>query len=856
MRNLKKILALVLALMMTVSLMVVASAASYDDYSDKEQIDETYAEAVEVLAGIGIYQGDTEGTFRPQDTLTRAEVATLLYRLLTGDVTDSKVDTYAGYDEFTDVPSTEWYAGFVNYAYVKGWVIGNGDGTYGPNDNVTGVELATMLVRALGRDVNGEEIGGDDWELKASVLAAKADLNKNLPSVFMSKDATREQTAQMIFNALNAYTYGNWSSNYYEHDTTLGQETLMLDYTLSGIDQWGRPAKLWFANTGATKPEDFDHNYNSASDELYAAIEDEAVYTSTKPITECDLSTELGLIRKVSGIDVFLNGVNTDKNETITPTATKAVLGAQGRLMEVYDTDKDGDVDSIVYIDTFLAQVDKVVDATYDDAGHPETPAYLYLTIYDDRAEVASAYSAIRLSSTSDYSYTKGQMLLVNALGQEKGTYATCVNVYDTATGDSPLKQDNGYYIYDAADFDHGIYFLGEAEALVGAQSHVYDDNSRTVGDTKYPSNVQFNHDATVDPADGEPVVSTTNYTWYFDEEGNLIGSFAIQGTYSYGVIESIQWVHPQGSDGYAEATLRYMDGSTAKVKVNTMNGQTFAVSETPDATPPGYAVSDEISVNYLKFAGTGLMEITDKGDGSVDLLWVGKTGLNATGDRIGTNNVDITTGVSKIGSVSTNNDTVYLIGVKNEKTGKLTFSTVTGFDNVANFEDVTVDYADTNKDGYADYVYILGTAAAVESEALVYVKELTWFCDNDTKTYHLTDAYVADELTDVEVHEDVFNTIKANTLYWIKVTDGVVQAGGADDIDATGVVLGATGNEAQLVTVTSIGSGVLNDGSNEWNINSAEVYNGELADIEAGDTVAVVYPTGKLTVSAIYIFD
>ena len=114
----------------------------------------------------------------------------------------------------------------------------------------------------------------------------------------------------------------------------------------------------------------------------------------------------------------------------------------------------------------------------------------------------------------------------------------------------------------------------------------------------------------------------------------------------------------------------------------------------------------------------------------------------------------------------------------------------------------------------------------------------------------------MADELTDVEVHEDVFNTIKANTLYWIKVTDGVVQAGGADDIDATGVVLGATGNEAQLVTVTSIGSGVLNDGSNEWNINSAEVYNGELADIEAGDTVAVVYPTGKLTVSAIYIFD
>ena len=48
MRNLKKILALVLALMMALSVMVFASAANYDDYSDKDQISEEYAEAVEV----------------------------------------------------------------------------------------------------------------------------------------------------------------------------------------------------------------------------------------------------------------------------------------------------------------------------------------------------------------------------------------------------------------------------------------------------------------------------------------------------------------------------------------------------------------------------------------------------------------------------------------------------------------------------------------------------------------------------------------------------------------------------------------------------------------------------------------
>ena len=57
MRNLKKILALVLALMMVLSVMVFASAANYDGYSDKDQVSPERAEAVEVLAGMDIFWG-------------------------------------------------------------------------------------------------------------------------------------------------------------------------------------------------------------------------------------------------------------------------------------------------------------------------------------------------------------------------------------------------------------------------------------------------------------------------------------------------------------------------------------------------------------------------------------------------------------------------------------------------------------------------------------------------------------------------------------------------------------------------------------------------------------------------------
>ena len=75
MRNLKKILALVLALVMSLSLMATASAA---DFTDASSINDTYETAVEVLSGLGVFNGYKEdGSFRPQGSITRAETAAI-----------------------------------------------------------------------------------------------------------------------------------------------------------------------------------------------------------------------------------------------------------------------------------------------------------------------------------------------------------------------------------------------------------------------------------------------------------------------------------------------------------------------------------------------------------------------------------------------------------------------------------------------------------------------------------------------------------------------------------------------------------------------------------------------------------
>ena len=532
MRNLKKILALVLALMMTVSLMVVASAASIDDFDDSEKINDTYAEAVEVLAGIGIYQGDTEGTFRPQENLSRAEVATLLYRLLSGDVNGDKVNTYAGHDEFSDVTPEAWYAGYINYAYINGWVIGNGDGTYGPDDNVTGEELATMLVRALGRDANGEEISGDDWALEASVLAAKLGLIDNLGGLFLlSDDITREQTAQMIFNALNAETWKYNGLIYKQNTTTLGEEKLDLAYAPTGYyDVWGRPAEIWYADANDNNSFDID------VEKLYVAIEIEALYTDNEPITECELSTELGLNKRVTGIDVFINGVKTDNDEAITPTNLTATMDSkQGRQMEVYDADSNGTVDTIVYIDTYLAQVAAVHEATSDPAGHPDTDAYSNLTVY-----YATVKGGTKSWTMDSIDYAKGSYILVNVNEGDEYFYQ--------------LNDEAAYVVYP----------VQEAEAFNGVQTKVWsNDSQHTIDDVTYDDAFKYvKDDATDDKLE--------SYTWFLDQFGNVIGSAKIDRT-GYAVLKDLIWI--VGKPGYAEATLVYMDGSEATVEVAAFDG-------------------------------------------------------------------------------------------------------------------------------------------------------------------------------------------------------------------------------------------------------------------------------------------
>ena len=190
MSNLKKMLALVLALVMSLSLVTMANA----DFSDAAKIE--HKEAVEVMAKIGVLNGYEDGSFRPEGTLTRAEAAKIIAYVLLGDTKSLGTTTEA---PFTDVPAANWAAPAVAYCVNKGIINGMGDGTYAPAGKLTGYSFAKMLLVAVG--VKGEYTG-TGWTVAVADAADEADLLEGLDNLVLSADITRDQAAQMALNAL------------------------------------------------------------------------------------------------------------------------------------------------------------------------------------------------------------------------------------------------------------------------------------------------------------------------------------------------------------------------------------------------------------------------------------------------------------------------------------------------------------------------------------------------------------------------------------------------------------------------------------------------------------------------------
>ena len=226
MRNLKKILALVLALVMVIGMMSIASAATpgtgFADDADITKFDES----IQILTALGIYKGDGEGKFEPNDPITRAEVAALVYRI----VHDEKyVGIYADYDKFDDVNSKDWFAGYVNYCANGEFIVGDGRGNFNPGDYVDGYQVLAIVLRAIGYDREGE-FQGAGWEVRTARKAKELGITKNIVDGTLGAPATRGMVAELIYRAIAKTSTVSWNllTSYKPNNVTLAYENFKL----------------------------------------------------------------------------------------------------------------------------------------------------------------------------------------------------------------------------------------------------------------------------------------------------------------------------------------------------------------------------------------------------------------------------------------------------------------------------------------------------------------------------------------------------------------------------------------------------------------------------------------------------
>ena len=238
----KKLLAMVLALVMTLSLAVSANAA----FKDVKDIDETYAESAAVLNGLGVFKGyeEKDGTFsfQPKNAITRAEVAAIVYRIYTGDVKDAYVKNYETYNKFGDMAGAGWAKGYIGYCANAALVKGYPNGTFVPSGKVTGYEVLAMILRAVGYDQKNEFTGAD-WALHVAEIAERQGILDNVKGVDLNAPATREVVAELLFRSINvpmvtytaAFGYQNVGLNekadnkIFAKNKTLGTKNFELD---------------------------------------------------------------------------------------------------------------------------------------------------------------------------------------------------------------------------------------------------------------------------------------------------------------------------------------------------------------------------------------------------------------------------------------------------------------------------------------------------------------------------------------------------------------------------------------------------------------------------------------------------
>ena len=865
----KKLLALVLALVMSMSLVTISNAA----FKDADKI--SNKEAVDVMAAVGVLAGYDNGEFGATDTLTRAQACKIIAYL---DLGKDVAEALPAVQVFSDLSANNWAAKYVAYCADAGYVSGVGDNKFAPDEKVTGYQFGKMLLCALGYDATIEEMTGASWTIKVAKLMEKNSISKGT-SKLGSAVLTREEAAQYALNALKATTveYDEKGSTITAGDITittgakkakdvtvkvstdtneyaraisgetvsatptdmtveLGEKLYKGDLTLgvsaTTTDAYGRPATTWqykgtdVASDISSAKVTFSANLNTADGKKQIASDLKGYKFN---------GTELKTKDTVIGSNVAAIG---DSGSFGTANTTKivdtlAALTANGKVVEFY-ADSNKNITDVVVISYNVA---KVTNVTTNKKG--------------------------------DVTYT------ISSLGTKTDYADDYANTDTIAVEGTVAKNDYVLYVVDANDSN--LYHVYAATKVTGQQTAT-DGTTLTIGGTKYKL--------------GKGVAGYNSYTYansskeanyFLDKFGYVVASSDVEADLVYAVVNKI--VGKETTTGLstgksAEAELILTDGSKTTVKVSKINGievKNFTIPTDATAGALTWASHAVTTVTLNKTVANnsalnGQIVSYTVDDGKYELTFA-ETPASVTTAVAGTltNKGVPGFGVGQTGANSGTNSTVYVVKTYKSGTTDEVVKSYTGFANVPTIA-ATAGNTLTAKyvidDSKVVFVYIDATTNSAVGESttdnVFYVTSAT-VTTNGTGSdkYYTVNGILDGTKTTIKskvVDFKVFTgstAMSADTFYTLSINeDGYVTSAVETSFSANG-----TANQALIDSIAdgTFGGYLTNDKTKVYVIDDGEVTEGAPEAIAIGDAWKVMLKTTgtaaeKNTIETLYI--
>ena len=551
MRNLKRALSLVLALVMLVGMMAINTNAA-SNFADADEI--VNQEAVAITAGMGLFAG-SDGKFNPKGNVTRAQMATIIVKMLRGS--DFNADAFKGAaNPFTDTAAFEggWAEGYVNACYQMGIVKGYGDGTFKPGNSVTTAEAVTMIINALKVDA-----GAGEWPLtvmaKATEMKLFGDLN---PAPATNEALIRDQLAVITLEGLQ-----------YSENGTTGYKVNGLSGT---FESYADALKAVMLSGGSMNVSDITEvmGEDTLASEVYSLGVVTGFVTDNQAIGADYTVVGNETFDVETGLDMFGHYVSVyykvpAAGEYVEAYETYAVVEESTTVVVAEDIDSSKEYKTAFGRNYELAAEVMIFDGEYNET---------------DAMDGAVAYVAGSSAPKGTYVIFENQVVAFLQPGTAVASQILAITdidgekTYTLAGVDNPIDEADitvyggakkeDYVTYTMAG---GQYVLSPVDPVKGTASKYATDAEGeiniTVNGTVYPLFAADN--ATGLEADPSTLtLSTEQYTFYLTQDGKIVGWAAADGSSSTDVnvddiVYALGWFKLESKNGnYGEKVKKY----------------------------------------------------------------------------------------------------------------------------------------------------------------------------------------------------------------------------------------------------------------------------------------------------------